>query len=290
MLIFKSDDEYFNKITELEKEAENEEQDFINRHPNASELEINYYDSIENFDEYRVYKNFAQSLNFDALIYDFINLKQLWMESDLNENLNPYIKFYGLDEAELSILNKDYAYMIENDDVRFIIKHFSDGIAVITDGNLNTLNHLSSFNSLHDSDVELLENVQYSFNSSSNCISWGTQIDYRSLNRNSTKRVYGITRITRYYEVWGYIVSLTKLKVKAVTIKKRWWCNCWRRYRVSHIKAAIDGRVGEWYCGDYNIFLDKSNNYKEKTNRSKVVYKFYYPPPQPDVLSDSIIY
>ncbi len=280
ILVFSTDDDYFKKVDELEELAEAEEQKFLKKYPNATEEEINRYDSIENFDEYKVYKDFAQSMNFDALLYDYIDTENKWLNSDLDERYNPYRKFFGLDESELSILNKDFSYKIKNNKINFIIKHFPDGVAVITDGNYETLNHLSEFKTLAKSDVKSLKNVQYSYSSSSSCTSWNREVDYRTIGNG--KRLYGITRVTRYYDVWGWMVSITKVKAKAKTVKKRWWCNCWRRYRVSHIKAAIDGELSLDYCnGQLREYFNKNNNFKEKRNRSSVTYRFPYPPPDP---------
>jgi len=279
ILVFSSDKAYFNKIEELEEAEEKEEQEFLNNHPDATEEEINRYDSIEHYDEYKVYKDFASYLKFNALLYHYIDAENSWLNnSDLDENLNPDLLFFGLSKGELAVLNVDFAYKIKNDKVNFIVKHFPDGIAVITDGDYSTLNYLSRFKKLADIDLTNLKNVQSSFTSSFSCTSWNREVDYRTIEPRL--RLYGVTRVTRFFVVWGYVVAFTKVRATAKTYKKLWWCNCWRKYRVSSLRAAIDGKVYIDACGgSLTHTFDKNVDFREKHNRSTVTYRLNFPVP-----------
>ncbi len=112
-------------------------------------------------------------------------------------------------------------------------------------------------------------------NTSSFCISVNREQDYRTIGNN--KRIKGVVKVKKFQaqyddsngngiiepNEYGTVITNNKVKVKAKTIKKRWWGGWWR-YRVSEIKAAIDGEAYVGDCGSNNtITFDKNVNYKE---------------------------
>jgi len=115
--------------------------------------------------------------------------------------------------------------------------------------------------------------------------------DYRTIG--TKKRIKGVVKVKKFQassydenhngiiEPSEYLVTIThnKVKVKAKTIKKRWWGGWWR-YQVSEIKAAVDGEAAVGDCGSANIVtFDKNIHYSEKHNRAKTKWKHRFPDP-----------
>ncbi len=305
MLIFLNSDDYFRQLDILEVLDEQHEQDFLNNHPNATEEEINRYDSIEHFDEYQVYKDFNNRYNFSSQLFNYIRAENTWLnDPDLSPSLDPDLLYYGLDIGELSILNNDWAFMYRNKELQQIVKYYSDGIVLITDGDIQTLNQISGYTSIKDAPIEKLENC-ISFNNgntSSFCISVNREQDYRTIGNN--KRIKGVVKVKKFQaqyddsngngiiepNEYGTVITNNKVKVKAKTIKKRWWGGWWR-YRVSEIKAAIDGEAYVGDCGSSNtITFDKNVNYKEKHNRAKAIYRKVFPNPKQGAIEFTGLY
>ncbi len=293
MLVFKNSDDFFKQLDILEELDEQHEQDFLNKHPNATEEEINRLDSIEQFDEYKVYKDFNYRYNFESQIFNYIEAEITWLnDPNLSSSLDPDLLFYGLDENELSILNADWAFMYENENLRQIVKYYSDAIVLIKDGDINSLNQISGYSSIKDVPQERLRNCErfdlgdYTVS----CVSANRESDYRTIGRN--RRLKGVVKVKKYqassidYNGNGVIepgelivITRNKVKAKCKTIKKRWWGGWWR-YRVSQIKAAIDGEAHVNDCMDPNmIVFDKEINFKEEHNRAKAKYKKVFPDP-----------
>ena len=161
MLVFLNSDDYFKQLDILDELDEQHEQDFLDRYPNATELEINRFDSIENFDEYQVYKDFNYRYDFESQLFKYIEAENVWLnDSNLSPTLDPDILFYGLDINELSTLNADWAFMYRNKEVQQIVKYYSDGIVLITDGDVNTLNQISGVTSIKDVPIDKFENCE----------------------------------------------------------------------------------------------------------------------------------
>ena len=295
MLVFLNSDDYFKQLDILDELDERHEQDFLDRHPNATELEINRFDSIEHFDEYQVYKDFNYRYNFESQLFKYIEAENAWLnDPNLSPTLDPDLLFYGLDINELSILNADWAFMYRNKEMQQIVKYYSDGIVLITDGDIRTLNQISGVTSIKDAPIDKFENCE-SFdngNTSLFCISANREQDYRTIG--TKKRIKGVVKVKKFQAYsndsnhngfiepneYGVVITNNKVKVKAKTIKKRWWGGWWR-YRVSEIKAAIDGEAAVGNCGSSNtITFDKNVNYKEHHNWAKAKYKKAFPNPK----------
>ena len=271
MLVFKSDDDYFAQLDRLDMLDDQHEQDFLNRHPNATEEEINRFDSIEQFNEYQVFLDFDDNLNFNGLIHNYIDAENEWLShNDLPDNLDPDNIYFGLDENELAILNQDYAYMIDNGGKNpIIVKHYPDGAVIINDGSINTLNQISQYSQIAGNGVFVdgLTNVKVveSSSSSSYCKSWHREQDYRTLGNI---RLKGIVKIKRHIAC----VQKIKVKAKAKTLKHHWYG--WTRYRVGTLKAAVNGdcKLDDCDASD-SYYFDRDRDYKEKQNASKVKFK-----------------
>ena len=283
MLVFKSDDDYFAQLDRLDMLDDQHEQDFLNRHPNATEEEINRFDSIEQFNEYQVFLDFDDNLNFNGLIHNYIDAENEWLShNDLPDNLDPDNIYFGLDENELAILNQDYAYMIDNGGKNpIIVKHYPDGAVIINDGSINTLNQISQYSQIAGNGVFVdgLTNVEV-FEDPVNtgyCIMSNTERDYRTVGNN--KRIKGMIKV-KYFQSGGIVITRNKVKVKAKSIKRN-WLGMWCRYRVCHIKAAVDGVVSIGdpanVCGNDNFIFNPDVDKKERSCASKVKYKKYFP-------------
>ncbi len=249
---------------------EQHEQEFLDRHPNATEEEINRFDSIEQFNEYQVFLDFDEEFSFNGLIHNYIVAENEWLShNDLPDILDPDNIYFGLDENELAILNQDYAYMIDNGGKNpIIVKHYPDGVVIINDGSINTLNQISQYSQIAGNGifVDGLTNVNVveSSSSSTNCKFWHREQDYRTLG---DIRIKGVVKVKSHIE----LVQNVKVKTKAKTIKHHWYG--WTRYRVSSIKTAVDGEAYEDSCNGTTYFFSKSRDFRERTNSSKVKFK-----------------
>jgi len=277
MLVFPNADAYDTQIETLEEQDEIHENNFLEQYPNATEEEINYYDSISGFNEYQVYIDFDNHLDFNGLIFNYIDAENEWLShDDLPHDLDPDEIFFGLDEAELAILNQDFAYMISKGETNQIIKYFKDGVVVITDGDINTLNTLSNSETIEDSGADKMDNVVQNFWThliNNVCIAGNREQDFRTIANN--RRIKGIVKLKR--RIVG--VQALKVKAKAKALKKR-RRGGWKKYRVSQLKAAVDGFAGKDDCWganstSNNYYFDKNdpNCYKEENNRKKAVFK-----------------
>lgn len=293
ILVFTSTDDFFEQTECLEEFEERYEEEFLSTVPSGvSEEELNELDEEYGFNEYQVYLDFNRELEFTSLIHKYIDAERDYLNTEeLPEELDPDVLFFGLEEPEMAILNIDKAYMIKNKQHQFIVVFYVDGILVITDGSIDTLNDISNAESIENIDgIEKISNVQVldppTYNS---CVTSNREQDYRRLSRK--KRIKGVIKLKAHQAVWfddngngirdpsgadSYITIVkNKIKVKAKTIKKRWWGGWWR-YRVGHIKAALGGEAGQGACvGD--VFFDKDVEKKEKRNRAKVKYKHIAP-------------
>jgi len=294
ILVFTSTDAFFEQTEHLEELDERYEDDFLSTVPsNISEEELNELDEEYGFNEYQVYLDFNREFEFTSLIHQYINAEIEYLSNEeLPNELDPDVLFFGLEEPEMAILNTDKAYMVKNKQHQFIVVFYVDGILVITDGSTETLNEVANSDTIAEIEgIEKIPNVQvldppptYEY-----CVTANTERDYRKLARK--KRVKGVIKLKAHQAAWfddnnngihdpepadSYITIVkNKIKVKAKTIKKRFWGGWWR-YRVNHIKSALGGEAGQGACvGD--VFFDKEIEKKEKHNRAKVKYIFTAP-------------
>ena len=294
ILVFTSTDGFFNQTDCLEELEDRYEDEFLNTiPPNVSEEELNELDEEYGFNEYQVYLDFNSELEFTSLLHKYIEAEREYLNTEeLPEQLDPDVLFFGLEEPEMAILNIDKAYMVKNKQHQFIVVFYVDGILIITDGSINTLNEVANHDTIADIDgIEKMPNIQVLDPPPTfyYCVTTNTERGHFTFS--SKKRIKGVSKLKAHAAAWfddnnngvrdpspadSYITIVkNKIKVKAKTIKKRFWGGWWR-YRVGYIKAALGGIGGQGDCVG-NVVFDENIEKEERRNKAKVKYIYTAP-------------
>ena len=270
ILVFSS----LNKFNEIKHNLEREENEqdslFVSRFEGLSETAINEMDSVYNFDEYAVYKNFMKNLNFKGKLYDYITDEKNWLNNDMEEALDPDLKYYGLDIADLAMVNSDFAFAIQNGKNIKIYKYFDDGMVCIEDGNIKTLNEISNYTSISAFNLKDFPNLK-------KILDWLHQnLCLANVRRQKvyifdggTKKVKIVTKIKRYIFDVQSLKGKVKIKLYKKNGRKRW-----KKWRARQLKVAVNGYGRLDQCTGTPFWFNYNRDCSIVRNKFKAKYKY----------------
>lgn len=269
LLAFDDIETFLNTIEDLEKEAEDYDNDFLSKwdHLNddaleAKEIELSHNPNQPMADFESDFSGFVSLRKaIENQLEDLIKFQTL---NDSNDPDNHYV----MEDAVRTVLNADAQVMIGHS----LYQMTRFGYVEITDGDFNTLALIANADATQYTNLPnlVIHGGYYGSNSGNNtqnnapsCRTDYDETNYKTTSSN--RRVKGIQKLKGHSALWG-----TKIKSKTVHQKKRWWGG-WTSQR-TWIKAKIEGESVNNSCNQPN----EENEFKQG-RKHKVIAKISGP-------------
>ena len=252
ILAFSDWNAYDSTLTSLINLIDEREEEFLSSYGYMDDEELNDYEDSIGYDEYQPLKDFETTLSFNSSRQDFEIAENEWLDNENLDTVNiPDNNFSGLDEEELTLLNKDKAVIVN--DTFYVFGN--DSLYKFSEQD----DYLEFVNATSQTQIFLAKTLD-----DEDCKGWKWRAGARIYVKNS-KFYYAMLKI-RYHNYPHKAV--TKAKIKSYRLKN----GKWKKYR-TRLRVTSDSQLRDVDCGWVQNIND---SWKDKRRKSLGNFASYY--------------